>query len=136
MPAQSRPSVAVIKRLQNQVRGAINYFGIDNTRRQGVDPSELRRLIREVVGAPHGKHITLRKQTPPGEHNEYALLYNGELLFRLVYVPWPEDYFGVYGRWHVRRHPDASWWRRSDGRANRSQHQPKRGTRRGRRPSR
>src|SRR3954454_14780138 len=102
------PSVAVIKRLQNEVRGAINYFEMGNTRRQGVDPLQLKRFIRAVVDAPHGPHITLRKQTPPGGNDEYALLYDGELLFRLVYVPWPGDGFGVNGRWHVRRHPAAS----------------------------
>jgi hypothetical protein len=106
------------ERLQNEVRLAINFFPAgENQKREGVDPSALRRHIISAVGPEHRGRIRLRKKaSAAGGELEYALSYDGELLFRLVWVPWPQEFYGHDGRWHVRRHPAATWWRQDQDR--------------------
>ena len=115
MASSSRrpPSRAFIHGLQNEVRRAINYFPLgENQKREGVDPGDLKRSIVSYVGAPHGARISLRRRRGTSDDQaEYDLRYDGELLFRVVWVPWPAEYSGRDGRWHVRRHPEATWWR-------------------------
>lgn len=100
-----------IEALQNDVRRAINVSG---TPREGAGEADLKRLILLTVDRRHRPNISLRRRgrgtTAPAE---YALRYQGELLFRLVFVEWGETYPHAFGRWHVRRHPEATWWRQS-----------------------
>jgi len=97
-----------ITRLQNQIRNAVNVsHGRD--RKVGVDPDKLKWAMRT-----YGIDITslsLRAQRLPSDSTlqaDYKLRRKGELLFRLKLVPW-ED--GPDARWHVKRHPGATWWR-------------------------
>lgn len=116
------PSTREIKLLQGRVRAAINYFPPgERDRREGVAPEDLRKFIRWTVEPQHDKHITLRRVTGTrNDEPEYALRYAGQLLFRLLYVPWTTSWkgeeFADGGRWHVRRHPQATWWREGPGR--------------------
>lgn len=104
--------VAFYKRLQNDVRRAVNFLPAgEKNMREGVEPRDLKPHIEAVVRAPHADRIALRKLRAPEDKPEYALTYDGELLFRLVYMLWPANAYGHEGRWHVRRHPDATWWR-------------------------
>jgi len=116
MASSSRrpPSRAFVKGLQNDVRRAINYFPLgERQKREGVDPSYLKRSIVSVVGPAHGGRISLRRKRGTSDDEvEYELRYDGELLFRVVWVQWPSEYSGRDGRWHVRRHPEAIWWRK------------------------
>ncbi len=100
-----------IEALQNDVRRAINYRQPGGDLNEGVDPTDLKRFIGYVVGNDQLAHISLRKAPASESGLVHWLSYDGELLFRLVWVPWPDDFAGAFGRWHVRRHPDASWWR-------------------------
>jgi hypothetical protein len=114
-PTVKRPTrarVQLYRRLQNDVRRAINFFPTgEKYRRVGVDPSRLKYSILLVVKPPHARHLRVRKRRRGAVtwlDPEYEVLYGKELLFRLVWVEWP----GAFdGRWHVRQHPDATWWR-------------------------
>lgn len=47
----------------------------------------------------------------PGLAWDYELSQAGEVLFRLTYVLWLPEANLTSGRWHVKRHPEATWWR-------------------------
>ncbi len=97
-----------ILRLQNAVRNAVNVSR-GRERKLGVDPERLRQamtLYRIDVG-----RISCRAQRLPVGSDllaDYKLWQDGELLFRLKLVRWEND---VDARWHVKRHPEATWWR-------------------------
>ena len=58
MPANRprQPSVPFIRKLQNDVRRAINFFPSgEKNLREGVDPSDLKRHIGYLVGSEHAK---------------------------------------------------------------------------------
>lgn len=102
-----------IVRLQNGIRNAINVTD-SYGRKCGVEPKDLKWAIQS-----HGLDtagLTVRPQrVPAGSELEadYKLWQHGELLFRLKLVPWPSR---VDARWHVKRHPEATWWRSRDHR--------------------
>ena len=75
----------------------------------GVEPKELKSAMR-LRRLPVDR-ITLRAQRLPAASDlwaDYKLWLDGELLFRLKLVPWAN---GAGARWHVKRHPEATWWR-------------------------
>jgi hypothetical protein len=98
-----------IANLQNGIRNAINTSS-GQDRKLGVDPARLKWAMKTY--GIDVESITLRPQRLPTGSDlwaDYKLWRDGELLFRLKLVPW-DDRAGA--RWHVKRHPDASWWRR------------------------
>jgi hypothetical protein len=102
------PGRVGIMRLQNAVRNAINV-SVGRDPKIGVEPRELKLHLR--VRRLPVERITLRAQRLPAGSDlwaDYKLWLDGELLFRLKLVTW-ED--GSGARWHVKRHPDATWWR-------------------------
>jgi hypothetical protein len=102
-----------IAELQNRIRNAINTSS-GRDRKLGVDPERLKWAMKSY-GIDVGS-ITIRAQRLPAGSDlwaDYKLWRDGELLFRLKLVPWDDR---ADARWHVKRHPDTSWWRRSNGR--------------------
>lgn len=94
--------------LQNKVRNAINV-SVSPGRKTGVKPADLKAYMRSAGLPVH--QMTLRAQRLPTGSEfraDYKLWLDGELLFRLKLVPWPD---GHGARWHVKRHPEALWWR-------------------------
>lgn len=105
----TRAEVRRIELLQNVVRNAINATN-DAGRKIGVDQPDLKGALRA-----HGvdvSRLTIRAQRLNRASKLRAdvnVWQDGELLFRLKLVPWDDSGFGA--RWHVKRHPDATWWR-------------------------
>jgi hypothetical protein len=98
--------------LQNEVRNAINVTGWG--RKLAVAPEHLKSAMR-ARGIDVGR-IRLRAQPLPAAtelRSDYKLWYDGELLFRLKDVPWSDR--SIDSRWHVKRHPEADWWRQAKG---------------------
>jgi hypothetical protein len=106
------PAIGVIQGWQNDVRHATNFLPPgENNRRQGIAPGKMQQLGVGSFPVEHRKHIRIKKkQSLSGDEFEYVVRYKTEYLFRLVYVPWAEVPPGAGGRWHVRRHPQATWW--------------------------
>jgi len=99
-----------IRDLQNEVRNAIN-FSDGGVRKLGVKPTNIKPSIRQRGINVSG--ITIRQErmptsVPPEWEAPYKFSRDGELLVRLRLVRW-ESRFDA--RWHVKRHPDATWWR-------------------------
>jgi hypothetical protein len=80
-----------------------------HARRRGAGTAQ---ALHRLGGGPvHAQAINLRRKRSASDGvPELALSYERELLFRIVWVPWPSEHYGHDGRWHVRRHPEATWW--------------------------
>lgn len=110
-----RPLAAVERKnvvhLQNEIRNAINV-SVGRASKLGIEPSA--KKLKEAMQTRRidVSRITLRSTRQPPYSDliaDYRLYRDGELLFRLKLVPW--DHPGAWARWHVKRHPDATWWR-------------------------
>jgi hypothetical protein len=108
---RSYTTIRAISGLQDSIRNAINVTDHDG-RKLGVEPSRLKRAI--VCDRIPASRITIRAQRLTAGSDlwaDYKLWLDGELLFHLKLVPWGDGYVGA--RWHVKRHPEATWWRSS-----------------------
>jgi hypothetical protein len=107
-PRRSRRVPAELVRLQNGIRNSINMSG-GRDAKSGVEPKFLKQALNGR-SLPL-ERLTLRAQRLPVGSTleaEYKVWLDGELLYRLILVPWES---GLGARWFVRRHPEGSRWR-------------------------
>jgi hypothetical protein len=122
VPESSKPKTARergrIVALQDEIRNAINVSRKAPHSKSGVQPKDLKRTMRQQ--RIDVSRITVRAQHLPSTRPDdleadYKLWLDGELLFRIKLVTWEGDFQDA--RWHVKRHPDATWYRSASSRA-------------------